>query len=253
MNILHNVGNILNSINVSTNLLSEIVTNSKCKFFFNTLELLEAHQNHLAEFLVNDTKGALVLPLLNEVKLAIQAEQNLSIRELQRLTSNIEHIKAIITLQQGYAIKPQFQEELSIQSIIEDALALLEGELKSSHIIINFDKTYDFQVITSKHKVLLILINLLRNAKDSIVEANPKERIINISISSNPISISITDNGLGVEDENLTKLFAHGFTTKKLGHGFGLHSCYLTIQELGGKIFASSAGKNQGAKFTIQL
>ena len=61
------------------------------------------------------------------------------------------------------------------------------------------------------------------------------------------------DNGIGIPPENLTRIFNHGFTTRKDGHGFGLHSGALAAKEMGGSLTVHSGGTGQGAAFTLEL
>ena len=61
------------------------------------------------------------------------------------------------------------------------------------------------------------------------------------------------DNGIGIAKENLKELFRHGFTTKKHGHGFGLHSGALAAKEMGGTLTVHSDGEGKGATFTLEL
>jgi len=58
---------------------------------------------------------------------------------------------------------------------------------------------------------------------------------------------------VGISAENLTRIFGHGFTTRKDGHGFGLHSGALTARELGGSLTVKSDGPGRGAMFTLEL
>ena len=67
------------------------------------------------------------------------------------------------------------------------------------------------------------------------------------------VRISVIDNGVGIAPENMGRLFRHGFTTRKSGHGFGLHSGALAAQELGGTLRAESDGPGQGAAFLLEL
>ena len=67
------------------------------------------------------------------------------------------------------------------------------------------------------------------------------------------MQIAVIDTGIGISPENLTRIFAHGFTTRKDGHGFGLHSGALAAKELGGKLSVESAGLGQGASFVLDL
>ena len=106
-----------------------------------------------------------------------------------------------------------------------------------------------------KHKVLQILINLVRNAKYACdASENPVKRLT-LRVVNNPdrIQISVIDTGIGISAENLPHIFEHGFTTRKDGHGFGLHSAAMAAKEMGGSLTVFSAGINQGATFTLEL
>ena len=115
----------------------------------------------------------------------------------------------------------------------------------------------DVPVISvDKHKILQILVNLIRNAKYAIETAGKRDKRLAISIRSNErnmVQITITDNGIGIAQENLTRIFSHGFTTKRDGHGFGLHSGALAAKEMGGSLSASSEGPGKGATFILEL
>jgi C4-dicarboxylate-specific signal transduction histidine kinase len=188
---------------------------------------------------------------LNELKKSIQEDIQSSLQELNRLSKNVDHIKTIITLQQSFASQPQFKEECSAEGLIDDAITLLEGELWVSGVNLTVNRNNKGFLVISKHKMLQVLINLIRNAKEAVGEANNTKKDITITIEANPTRFIIEDNGIGIAEENLSKIFTHGFTTKKLGHGFGLNSCAIAISELGGKITVESNGPNLGAKFVI--
>jgi signal transduction histidine kinase len=63
----------------------------------------------------------------------------------------------------------------------------------------------------------------------------------------------VIDNGVGIPAENLTRIIAHGFTTRKNGHGFGLHCGALAAREMGGALTAQSEGPGRGATFVLEL
>jgi signal transduction histidine kinase len=110
-------------------------------------------------------------------------------------------------------------------------------------------------IYTDKHRVLQILVNLIRNANHACDESgrDDKEIVLQTTSIGDRVKISITDNGIGVPPENLTRIFNHGFTTRKDGHGFGLHSGALTAKELGGSLTVYSNGPGLGATFTLEL
>ena len=67
------------------------------------------------------------------------------------------------------------------------------------------------------------------------------------------VRFSVRDEGEGISDVNLTRIFAHGFTTRKHGHGFGLHSCLQAAAEMNGALTVHSDGTGRGATFTLEL
>ncbi len=108
---------------------------------------------------------------------------------------------------------------------------------------------------TEKHKVLQILVNLMRNAKYACDESgrNDKRLTVRLTNGDDRVRISVIDNGVGIPAENLTRIFNHGYTTRKDGHGFGLHSAALAARELGGALQVRSQGAGFGATFTLEL
>lgn len=252
-NILHNVGNVLNSVNVSTNYLQDLVKNKRSNIFHNIAQLLTENKEDLTEFLTKHPKGKLLPLLLIELSDAFKNEDKNILYELNRLSINIDHIKTIITLQQNYANKPSFLESCSIQTILEDALRMVTSDFSTHDFSLTLDIKDDSLILTSRHKLLQVIINLLRNARESFVENVKGANEVVIILTKEPTTIKIKDNGIGVKPENMSKMFSHGFTTKKDGHGFGLHSCSIAIKDLGGNITVASDGVNKGTTFTIIL
>jgi signal transduction histidine kinase len=107
-----------------------------------------------------------------------------------------------------------------------------------------------------RHKVLQILVNLIRNAKYALDDRGHHDKRMILRIApggSGTVKISVLDNGVGILSENLTRIFGHGFTTRKGGHGFGLHSGALAAKQLGGSLTCQSDGPGKGATFTLEL
>jgi two-component system NtrC family sensor kinase len=176
--------------------------------------------------------------------------------ELELLVKNVEHIKDIVAMQQNYARVSGIMESLSIRTLVDDALQMNVAAL-ARHGILVVREFEEVPVISvDKHKVLQILVNLIRNAKYAIDAASKRDKRLSVSIRLNGadlIEIAVVDNGIGIAPENLTRIFSHGFTTKKDGHGFGLHSGALAAKEMGGSLSAFSDGVGHGAKFVLQL
>ena len=174
----------------------------------------------------------------------------------QSLARNIEHIKQIVATQQSYARVSGVAETVKLAELIEDALGM-HAAAYQRHAVQVIREFADVPEITvDRHKVLQILVNLLHNAKYACETARTSERKITVRIAAsgpNHVKIHVGDNGMGIAPENLTRIFSHGFTTRKNGHGFGLHSGAIAAKEMGGSLKAHSAGVGKGATFTLEL
>jgi C4-dicarboxylate-specific signal transduction histidine kinase len=254
--VLHNVGNVLNSVNVSANLVAEQIQHSRSGKMDRVVALLEEHAADLDTFLTRDTKGRQLPAYIVEVAKHLEREHESVIGELASLTKNIDHIKEIVAMQQSYATAVGVTETIKITELVEDAMRMNLGGLERHHVHLTREYASALpEISVDKHKVLQILINLVRNAKYACDESNQGDKriIIRVSRTEERIQISVIDNGVGILRENLTRIFNYGFTTRKHGHGFGLHSGALAARELGGSLVAHSGGPGTGATFTLEL
>ncbi len=254
--VLHNVGNVLNSVNVSATLIAERLGQSRLANLTRAAAMLREHNGGLAEYLTNDPKGKLLPDYLADLGEHLETERQETQTEIDLLTRNIEHIKDIVAMQQTYARVSGLSELLPVAGLIEDALALNADSFTRHRIIIARDFTAVPPVNVDKHKALQILVNLLRNAKDAMEDPNLPEKRLTVSIrpqEDQAVAIAVRDTGVGIPPENLTHIFSHGFTTRQGGHGFGLHSAALAARQLGGRLSAHSDGPGRGATFTLEL
>jgi len=253
--VLHNVGNVLNSVNVSSSLIADKVRSSKISNLSKVVALIRAHENNLGDFFTNHPKGRQVIGYIAELGTHLVEEQQEILREAASLVNNIVHIKEIVTMQQSYARISGLVESVKVVDLVEDAVHMNNGSLDRHEVKVVRDFAEVGPVLVEKHKVLQILVNLIRNAKHACDDSGraDKEIILRVANGNNRIKISVTDNGIGILPENLTRIFSHGFTTRKGGHGFGLHSGALAAKELGGSLSAFSEGSGRGATFTLEL
>jgi len=252
--VLHNVGNVLNSVNISTSLISEQIRNSKIPSLAKVAALLQEHAGDLPGFLANDPKGRQLPPFLAQLAELLKAEQTSILSESQTLLKNVEHIKDIVATQQGYARISGELEMMQISELLEDALRMNGLEYNDVEIVREYGEIPPFPV--AKQKAIQILINLIRNAKHALNDGGrePKRLTLRCGLNGNDmVKILVIDNGVGIPPENLERIFAHGFTTKKHGHGFGLHSSVLAAKEMGGTLTVHSDGPGTGATFTLEL
>lgn len=255
-NVLHNVGNVLNSVNICSEVLSRTLRSSKAQGLGKAMQLINQHQDDLGRFFTEDDKGKLLPGYLNQLVDAIATEQQGMGEELAQLARSVDHIKEIVATQQSYAGASRLIEPLQVAELIEDALRMNSGALARHQVTVVKDYGPLPPVMGDKHRMLLILINLISNAKYAMSNLDDVPRTLTLSarvLDGQTLSISVKDEGEGIPAENLTRIFSHGFTTRKDGHGFGLHSCALAAMEMGGQLNVHSDGPGLGATFTLDI
>lgn len=254
-NVLHNVGNVLNSVNVSASLVADRVTKSKISGLTRVTALLRKHEADLATFIGSDPKGKLVPGYLSQLAEHLRAEQGETLKELDSLRENIDHIKRIVAMQQNYAKRSDVFESVNLVDLVEDSLRLNEASRDRHRIAVHRQFETVPSIRLDKHKVLQILVNLLSNAKQACDDSGRTDKQVTVQVANveGGIKVSVIDNGVGIPAENLARIFNYAFTTRKLGHGFGLHSAALAAKELGGSLTAHSDGPGKGATFTFEV
>jgi PAS domain S-box-containing protein len=254
--VLHNVGNVLNSVNVSSDRISEKVKRLRPANLVKVAALLREHMHDLPDFLARDNQGKELPGYLLALVDQMADPQKDILSEVVSLRKNIEHIREIVRMQQNYARGTNVQETIALSDLVEDAIRINAAGLTrhAVQLIREFSPVPPFPV--EKHKVLQILVNLLNNAKYALDAGSATESKLTVRVERNgggTAKISVIDNGVGIAAENLNRIFQHGFTTRKDGHGFGLHSGALAAKELGGSLTAYSEGEGRGATFTLEL
>jgi PAS domain S-box-containing protein len=254
-NVLHNVGNILNSVNISASLVIERVKQSKAPGVSRLAALLQEKGSAAGEFLANDERGKRIPEYLTSLGEQLMGDQKMALEELASLRDNLEHIKDTVAMQQSYAKLCGVTETIAVVDLVEDSLRLNAGAFVRHGVTLQREFNEVPQITVDKHKVLQILVNLVRNAKYACDESGRSDKLITLRIEAAPagVRILVIDNGVGIPPENMAHLFTHGFTTRVDGHGFGLHSGALAAQELGGSLSVSSDGPGRGATFTLEL
>lgn len=254
--VLHNVGNVLNSVNTSASVLADRLRNSQVSGISRVSELLETNRHDLAGFLTANGRADQVINYLKSLTQHLNTENASALAELKGLAKNIEHIKEIVAMQQSYARISGVTEAVKPTDLVEDALRMNAGALARHQVKLVRDYAPDVpEIMVEKHKVLQILVNLIRNAKYACDDSSTPDKSLTLRVTHDDcrVRITVADNGVGISPENLTRIFSHGFTTRKEGHGFGLHSGALAARELGGALTVHSDGPGRGAELTLEL
>ena len=255
-NVLHNVGNVLNSVNISAELVTRKLRSSKALGLGKAMQLINEHKDDLGTFLTEDEKGKLLPGYLNQLVDAIAVEQQGMTDELAQLSKSVDHIKDIVSTQQSYAGAATLLEPVHISGLMEDALRMNAGALSRHHVTVVKEYAQVPEILADKHRLLLIMVNLISNAKYAMSNLSDRPRQMTLKVQpleDNTLQISVKDDGEGIPAENMTRIFTHGFTTRKEGHGFGLHSCALAAVEMNGQLNAHSDGPGLGAVFTLTI
>ncbi|WP_375767414.1 ATP-binding protein [Archangium gephyra] len=255
--ILHNVGNTLNSVTVSAGVLTQRLRGLRMSGVARASALLREHAHDLASFFTRDPRGQQFQQYLELLSQNLTTEQEALLAEARTLDQNVEHIKAVVSMQQSHARVAGVVEQVSVPQLLDDALRLHTVSFERVGIQVRTDYASPLPpVLVDRHRLLQILINLLSNARHALLDSRQPDKHIVLRVERSPegrLRIHVSDNGVGILAENLPRIFTQGFTTKKDGHGFGLHISVLAAGEMGGSLTCASAGPGQGATFTIEL
>jgi len=254
--VLHNVGNVLNSVNVSATVITDGLRYFKIESLAKLCVLLREHSADLGRFLVDDPRGQRVLEFLESLTQNFQEERVRLVREAAVLQQNVDHIKDIVAMQQAYATMVGVVEPLEPATLMEEALRMNSGALVRHEVEVVRDFHPVPPLLAERGKVLQILVNLIRNAKYACGERGHADKRLILRIepgAAGRVRLVVQDNGIGIPSENLTRIFNHGFTTRKGGHGFGLHFSALAATEMRGALTVHSDGPNTGATFVLEL
>lgn len=254
--VLHNLGNALNSVGTSAAILAEQFGRSRIQNLAKAAQMLEQHSSDLATFLSADPRGKQLPAYFIQVAAALTAERDQMLNELGQLRRNVEHMSEVVAMQQNYARGSSLAEDCQAAELVEESLHISSISLSRHGITVVRDFKTVPNIHVTRHKVLQIMVNLIRNAKYAMDETGRAEKPMTIIIEPHGaelVRISVRDEGVGIPPENLTKIFGFGFTTRKDGHGFGLHSSANAARELGGHLAGHSDGIGKGAVFTLDL
>ncbi|MDQ8201425.1 ATP-binding protein [Pelagicoccus sp. SDUM812003] len=257
INVLHSVGNTLNSVNTSVHVIARTLEASKSLKLRRIAALLEENQRDIANYLATDPRGCKIPEYLTSLSKAIDEEIAELSCETKSIESDLQHIKRIVSEQQNHAKNTGVIEEVNLYDLFETAVSIVCNDPFASKIEFCNTISEDITVTSDRSQLLDIIVNLVSNSLDAIKER--KVELGSIAATASPskdsmyICLGIHDNGIGIEAKIQNNVFQHGFTTKTNGHGFGLHSAANSAKRLGGRLSLTSHGVNKGAKATLKI
>jgi signal transduction histidine kinase len=256
--VLHNVGNVLNSVNVSASLIDSKVRASRAADLVKVTALLKANERDVGSYLSSDSKGKLLPRFLISLAEHMTGDQAELVAEIGTMNKSLDHIKQIVSAHQSYARPSSMAEKVDPIEVMEEALRIGGEGRGSSKLCVSRSYGELLPLTTDKHRLLQIMVNLVKNACAALDTTATEERLLAVTVDrahDNPAKLimQVKDNGAGIAPEIMPRLFEHGFTTKETGSGFGLHTSALAARALGGSIHARSDGRGTGATFTVSL
>ena len=256
--VLHNIGNILNSVNLASEEIYRISGSSKITGLLKACDMLLKNYDDMNEFLIRDARGKKLPEYFIKIGKVLNAEISSIQEESKELIVKTTMMKEVISTQQTYAKSGFHNEQLNLPALVEDALKIQDASLKKWGVKLNTQFANTPACTGQKSKLLQVITNLIKNAKEAMNDNDqfnkPKEMLIETGMANDTaVYLKIKDNGCGINEEQLTKIFSHGFTTKETGHGFGLHTCANAMTEMKGALNVDSEGIQKGACFTVIL
>jgi NO-binding membrane sensor protein with MHYT domain len=252
--VLHNVGNVLNSLGVSATLVLAGLRDSRIGNVQRVAQLLSEQGDRLGDFLKNDPRGRGVRSYLTNLGENLCAENRALLSDTQAIVMHVEHIGRIVAAQQSYARRGGVTEEVDVAELVDKAIAL--NFTDSTDVTVTRDYQFAPRLTLDRHKMIQILGNLLSNARHALRDQTQEQRMLTVrirAITPGSFAIDVEDSGIGIETAVLERLFEFGFTTKKDGHGFGLHASANLAKELGGELSGQSDGPGRGARFSLRV
>lgn len=254
--ILHNLGNVLTGVTVSSAIIQDKLRQSRMSKLHQVVLLLQDHADDLPAFLTRDSRGRVLPAFLAQLSKELQAEQIVLLKEVELLKDAAEHAAGVIASQQSIANpNREIRELISASALMETAIKLGRATFEIPGIKVERDYTYTADVAVDRNKAVQILMNLLSNARHAVRNAPHANKLVRVSTAliQDQVRLAISDNGVGIDPRHLPFIFDQGFTTKEDGHGFGLHSSANWARELGGVLTCHSDGPGRGATFTLEL
>jgi NO-binding membrane sensor protein with MHYT domain len=252
--VLHNVGNVLNSLGVSVAVVRSQLRESRVGDVQRVASLLLEKGNEVTTFLDNDERGQKAINYLAQLSEHLAAENKSLRNEAAAIGEYVEHICTIVAAQQAHALRGGVTEAVDAAELMDSVIALHFA----TNVDVAIERDYDAvpPITLDRHKLIQILSNLLTNACDALKDQKGGPRTLTVRIHArvpDDLVIQVRDSGVGIEPAALERMFEFGFTTKKHGHGFGLHTCAILAKELGGDLAARSDGPGCGAEFMLRV
>jgi PAS domain S-box-containing protein len=251
--VLHNVGNVLNSLGVAASTVQARLKASQYDRVERVAAMLDAHRDALGDFFATDERGKHLPQYLSALGGQLKKDTEGLQREIDAISGHVQYLCEIVQAQQTFSRVGGTEEAVDVHELVNTALRLKARDLQGVDVRREMADIPEF--MTDRYKLLQIVVNFIGNACDAMAadESGARRMAVRAQVVAGQLEIAVEDSGVGIPGELLTRVWEFGFTTKAHGHGFGLHSSAVAAQQLGGTVAVVSAGPGRGACFTVKI
>jgi signal transduction histidine kinase len=250
--VLHNVGNVLNSLGISASTAQAHVQTSPFERIERIATMLDEYRNRVGNQ-DSDSRVKVIPEYLRALSTQMRRDCDVVRHEIEAINGHVQYLREIIQAQQSFARVGGAEEAVNVRELVEGALTLKSQELKGTTVTRDIPEMTE--VWTDRYKLLQVIINFVTNACDSMAASGSRDRrmAVRARLVEGELEISVEDSGVGISPDMMERIWEFGFTTKAHGHGFGLHSSAVAAQQLGGTVTAESDGAGNGARFAVSI
>ncbi|HTH79845.1 MAG TPA: ATP-binding protein, partial [Ramlibacter sp.] len=255
--VLHNVGNVLNTVTVSAFEVRRTISRSRSHGVARAVALVKQHEHELGTFMQTE-RGQAIFAYFVDAANDLQAESKSALEDMDRLLRSVDRIGQVMSSQRSDAGSATIAETVHTQEMLQEALRQNSDAIARGKVDVVLRNEAPTTMTLDSSRIQQILAALISNAVQAMQSMPQGERRLTLSAAVVPddepsFRVTLQDTGEGIAQENLVRIFAHGFSTREGSHGFGLHSAALAATEIGGHLRAHSDGPGKGAVFTLDL
>ncbi len=252
--VLHNIGNILNSLVLRSEGLEELLGDNSLDKLFQANKMLKEHEGDLNNFIVNDPKSKKLAEYYLSLDGTLHQELSKAQYDISQIRTLIVTMQDVINTQLHQKSQEYIRENVEPREIVQSVSDSLAFRMKSLNINFSIICNNNLPVTVHMSRVTIILHAIISNAIEALegVADTSRSIIVTIDQHRSMLELSIEDTGEGIEEGALNTVFRLGSSTRGRT-GFGLHNAANLIEEIDGSIGAESDGKGLGATIHIAI
>src|SRR5262249_48765709 len=154
--------------------------------------MLQEQGDKLGEFMTYDERGKIIPRYLQALGQQLIKDTDAALEQMAGLRNSLEHVNNAVAMQQNYAKLSSVAEIVSVVDLIEDSVRLSAGAFTRHGIELHREFEPTAPITVDKHKVLQILVNLMRNAKYACDESGKKDKVLTLRVEGQAMGVRIS-------------------------------------------------------------